>query len=853
MLQLAVSDGVAPNPPRLSAGVVLLVAYMDALVTSRVPSARRNTMMADLIAHRARLLDVLEIGARLRAPMFPSYVPQDAVRGLATLVKLAPNTASDVLLLLMRCAVDNFTDTGADILAVMVDVLGARFPTDCVNLAALLTSLLEALAMGQSVDDRYVSRLVLLTEVVVGRCVAASVAIDALLNAFMGVTTRCASTEPPAFVACLDTWLLILDIFVENDVSQLLVNRVHMALSKLALDKCLCQSNAGIAELEAEGFALARSLDWSDMPNLTHIVEEPVAFSSMLFQTSVHADSFEYCTREAYLEKCVEVLVAICIECERARADMAAFCATFISNAAAKLAAGERGPSLMADLSTVLSICISLIPMLGVKHRELLVVICDVLTGGQWTDSELLGVCLLRSAASCVKFLKMGNVEDVRVLGGRLLDVSKQVVSCSAAAESVKRAAAALGLSLHQFCGKILFVNQPPIDIKLIHNDSSPAISGLTLSSLVQWCLVPRRNEKFLPEKWSPDEWNMRMKMCREMCMSIFVDVVVTSESIERIFRMATLFHTATKAVYGVQGNTPEAVWQSFAKDTSANMTKFVEQLCQLMPSVNTELQSRIAHALCAILHAINSMLQTCRRQADTAIVGHIIQHLLPVAQVSVSLARATLILIREQLVINDSLLVPGVDLASRVVQGSEQDAAIAGLGVITEALKVHWNLFWPNQGSCSPQLNKCYGTAVNSLVHAVTQKELATTRVALLSFQSLHAARRVLSRKQAFRETWAVETVRQGVCIMGAEPGRESLFDEALDVVWGIAESNVSEFHAILAQIVGQWGMGDTGANIIRMEGVQGRNAFSRWIRDVVNDIAVWKLNNSANGGVAL
>lgn len=771
---------------------------------------------------------MLEIGARLRQPMFPDFVAEEAVRGLACFVRIVG--PQHVPTLLIRCLHGNFGQVAADIVAVLVDVVAQNVPVDARDLCQCVAAVLEELALGREVEHYFVSRIVLLTEVCVERCGAA----ENLLNAFMGVTVKWLETgRYDCFVMCLDTWIAILDVLQPGS----LCDRVHVALSKLLLDTCLS------VPLQSVPYPLARSFHWARLHDLVHVAED-VEYSAMLFNTCTSTD--DECTRQIYTEKCIETLVTICCQSRAACLEMAAFCTNQIKERATVIIAGGQ----VEALDVVLNISLSIIPLLGDQHRPLFAVVCQALVAGVWTCSEPIGVALIRSAVAGVKYLHQYSEEEARDIGGRLLGVAKQVL-VSAASEPVLVAAAVLTLALDQYCGKMLFTTHPPLDIKLVVSVKYPVIAALSMASLVRWCLVPRR-EAGLPQKWTDEEWNMRMKMCQEMCINIFVDLAIDPQSIDRIYRMAALFHVATKAVFGVQGNTSAAIWQAFAKDTSQKMTNFIQQLCQLMSKVDDDIRASIANTLCCILHAINSMLQTCRRHADTMLPNHIIQYLLPVAQSSVSLARATLVLIREQLVITDNLVLPGIDLASTVVHGGEQDAAIAGIGVISEAVKNHWLLFWPNQGNCSPQLAASFEKAMNSLMHALQSEQLSICREALLSLQTLHAARRLLSRKP-FRHMCALQIVQQSLYIMGVMQGRESLFDEALTVIWGIAQTDLSQFQQMLRQIVMEWGMGDAAMPITKMEGVEGRNSFTRWIRDAVNDIAVWKLNKSKQEALSL
>ncbi|CDF37545.1 unnamed protein product [Chondrus crispus] len=262
------------------------------------------------------------------------------------------------------------------------------------------------------------------------------------------------------------------------------------------------------------------------------------------------------------------------------------------------------------------------------------------------------------------------------------------------------------------------------------------------------------------------------------------------------------------------------------------------------------------------MLGAIESILAACSRQIATDApdlaantIGEIVEF--ASAQRSTRLAHAALRLIREQLSIGSGLSPePGIQLAKRTLeQGGEQNVCVAAVEVLIEALKQHWNDFWPSDAvhkqSSSPAsitanqpLQRLYIFALQGVMKGLESVDLTICRTALLGLQSLDSSRKLYSRSAAFRENGAAKAVvTECMRVMGAggDARRESLTEEAVEVIWGVVKFDMEGFFShMLPEVIKDLG----GVNAEQVQSLvqafaeaRERPGFSRRLAAFTND----------------
>ena len=298
------------------------------------------------------------------------------------------------------------------------------------------------------------------------------------------------------------------------------------------------------------------------------------------------------------------------------------------------------------------------------------------------------------------------------------------------------------------------------------------------------------------------------------------------ASAIQAIATGARLLKTMLASISSVQGSTGDVLWQSVGKGMSLECLRALSSLRAQIHSDNGKLDDETKRAVCggmaSVVGALASLFEACRRQIGTDAVrfaGETVDIILDVARTegNVRLGRAALNLIRDQLASGASqLLSPGIELSVQTLeQEAEQDVAVAAVGVITESLKGHWQEFWPADVVCKSLTapgsdgfvaadvahQQLYSQSIQGLVQAVRSADLSICRAGLLALQTLDAARRLYMRQAAFRNTAAAEAIMvECVRILGAygDEGRESLGEESVQVVWGIAKVDLYMFYKV-------------------------------------------------------
>lgn len=924
----------ADSLPRILAGIALVTGLVDAAVDASrkdLPSADRATLLRQIRSIADGIVAALEIGMRISGPQFPRQVAVNAVRAVASLVRVEPACAGESVAVLKRCVQGRSDRMGAEILGVLAELYGegkAKMPADWEATLGHGAALLEAVAMGETAlghDEDvcvYRLRLVAYGEAVTRRVIALGVQTDALqriLNGFMGVTLRWAGDCPDQFLAALDSWLNILDSLEDAEVeSNELLERVYGAVSDLCLQRCMFFTNGQVlGQLEGdegedggivsqkgkeEAGATKAIFQWDESAEvMAEVASDPVNISTILFVASdgtsenieggEQDDDITSCSRAAYVGKCVETLLA----CTRMSPDRVGgavsefVCKVLRMKGEAVAGSANATNADVEDLCTAAHIAYCVLPLFpsnSPRLQSMFEIACELVKADVWKKNVKLGIIVLRTTASLTRTLTVATPDVVQRIGSSLIRVAHEVVSLTNIPSKLASAAALLLLSLDKFGRQGLFRSGPPIDTSVIAGTPHHSVAALGAAAMTRWAIVPEKEAKTsLPVKWSNEEWAVRESGFRGLCMNVFKDFQKASvalgtnqnswDAVLAIARGTGLFKTMVLCMYSVHGNAADVFWKSTGKGTTQDCLNALAALRAQVNNAQNGLDADDRRIMCGVMGcvvgAIESALRVCSRQITAeapGVAGKTIDIILDVAntQSSVRLARAALKLIREQLANGSGLAPgPGIQLASRTLeQGGEQEVCVAAVGVLVEALKQHWREFWPGDvaggGSLSPAsvaaeepVRQLYLVALDGVLRGLRSADLATCRAALLGLQGLDAARRLYSRAAAFRENGAADAVvTECLRIMGAgsEAGRESLADEAVQVVWGIAKVDLAEFSSrVLPGVVRELGgvSDEQGRALVdACSSVKEKPGFVRQVAAFANDFVYLRALNS-------
>lgn len=589
-----------------------------------------------------------------------------------------------------------------------------------------------------------------------------------------------------------------------------------------------------------------------DAPVMAEVASDPVTMSSVLFASSDQTgdvdtvdqgDSLSACSRATYVRKCVETMVACAsMNSETVGVGVSEFVRNILQMKAQHFSqAKEVMKTDVEDLCTASLIAYCIVPLLppNSSHlQQLFQVMPELMKSAVERREAKLAALLLRTAASLAKILANASPEFVQRVGSSLVPFGRKVLSSADCPEPVTVAAVLLLLSLDRFGRKVLFQREPPIEASMIVDTSHYAVAAIGIACMTRWALVPERDPKTsLPIKWTAEEWEMRKSGFQQLCAGVFIGLhkavmgLGTTTDVNNwdimlaVARGAGLLKTMVLSLQSIHGKSTDAFWTGVGSRTTQECMQALIGLRTHVSNAHSGMDADSRRVCCGVMGcivgALESTLRVCARQVSAEapdLAGKTIETVLEFAasQSSVRLTYAALRLIREQLA-NGSGLSPGpsIQLAAQTLdRGVEQDVCVAAVNVLVEALKQHWRDFWPGDvvslqvnGSSSPasvtadaSTQGLYMGAMHGLLKGLKSPDLATCRAALLGLQSLDAARRLYSRRAAFRENGAGDAVlTECLRIMGAggEARRESLADEAVEVVWGIAKVDVGEFYS--------------------------------------------------------
>lgn len=698
-----------------------------------------------------------------------------------------------------------------------------------------------------------------------------------LLNGLMGVSLRWAKDSPDEFVGALDAWLNIFEAIQDADVQPNdLLNSVYTSVADLCAKRCLFSTNAQLLQsLDGadEEFAWPQQKDPRDVQTLQNVyrwdgeasamaevARDPIAMSSVLFASSKHRDAEAegddddcditlYCSRAEYIKKCIETLLS-CAYMQPEKAGVQVFemvCSALRTLGQKFVQTMDYTPFEVQDLCTVTKIIYSIVPLFPTDAQRLpplLQMVPELLNAAVEKREAKLASLLLQTTAPLAKALTPAAPQAVQQVSAFLLPIATGIISSTDFPDQLICSALLLILSLDCHDRKVLFQTRPPIDASVIASTSYHPVAALGIAAMTRWALVPERDMKtHLPLKWTPEEWNARESGLRRLCSGVFRDFELATtalnarnltrwESMLAIARGAGLFKTMVLSMEGVHGNAKDAFWRSVGKETSrCCVNALVGVKAQLSNAhaqgmLDDEARSLACGVMGCTVAAIKSVLAVCSRQISTDVpdlAANTITEIVEFASVQRSnrLAHAALQLIRDQLSIGSGLSPePGIRLSVRTMeQSGEQNVCVAAVNLLVEALKQHWQAFWPsdavNKQSSSPAsirtdnqpAMELYGTALQGIMKGLQSVDLTICRTALLGLQSLDASRRIYSRKAAFHENGAAKAVvTECMRIMGAgsDARRESLSEEAVEVVWGVVKLDVEGFFAhVLPEIV--------------------------------------------------
>lgn len=635
---------------------------------------------------------------------------------------------------------------------------------------------------------------------------------------------------------------------------------------------------------------------------MAEVASDPVTMSTVLFASTDETgedtdggdqgDILSACSRTAYIRKCVETMVACAsMSPERVGGAVSEFiCNALRMKGQAFVIAEEVMKADVEDLCTAAQIAYCVIPLFPAKSPQLQLlfqITPELMKSAIEKREAKLAVLLLRTTASLTQTLAIASPDFVQRIGSSLIPVTRRVLSSANCPDRLACAAVLLLLSLDRFCRRVLFQSEPPIDASMIAETSYRTVSALGLAAMTRWALVPERDPNTsLPIKWTNEEWARRQSGFQQLCSNVFKEFQNAILALETtnpnnwntmlaIARGAGLLKTMVLSMRSVHGKATDAFWIAAGKQTTHDCMNALVGLRAQVSNAQSGLDADARRISCGVMGclvgAIESVLRICSRQISAEapdLAGKTIDTVLDfaTAQSSVRLAHAALRLIREQLANSSGLSPgPGIQLAARTLeQGGEQDVCVAAVNVLVEALKQHWRDFWPGDvvgnGTSSPasvaadeSVRRLYMTALHGLLKGLRSPDLATCRAALLGLQSLDAARRLYSRSAAFRENGAGDAVVwECLRIMGAggEASRESLSDEAVQVVWGIAKIDMGGFYSrVLPGVIRELGgvSDEQGRALVDAYAfVKERPGFVRKVTSFANDFVYLRALNS-------
>lgn len=631
-------------------------------------------------------------------------------------------------------------------------------------------------------------------------------------------------------------------------------------------------------------------------------------------------DGWEGCSANAYTAKCVEV-IAIIARMER---DRSAYVATLIgrtlsqgstlANVNCVSTASRDQRERMSDMFTAFSLAYALAGMINIRTVEAHFV-CETVTGmlsaGIWRTGRA-GVMGLRAAAAFLPYIVQDGKNNWTKQSGELSQwtvsvlvalkqVGADVLAWNDGSERIHTAGALLCVTLYDSCRGTMFANEPPIPVDVVANCKSIGVSCLGAGSLVRWATVPGRDFRGTRGRWSDSEWETREMKLGQMCEVVFGQLgvaasigedVASVQGVEIVGRLIGLLRTLVLSVHGMHGRTADVVWRCVGRNGAVQIVRIVHSLGSVLlknaGKTDDDGQKSCANLLAACLNCVGSIALTFSLQLvgeGKEFVREVISSCINVARsgasVALTVAHAVMRLIRDRIACGETeYVLPGVEVATSALRTTcDAEVMEVGISLITEAVKRHWLMFWPedkvvaspedkSSGNCGDtrtdvlrvtkkeegavideQVRRCYFDSLGCIVEVLRSEQLGICRSGLLALQQLNASRRLYVREAGFRSVGAGKVVTVECVHMmggGGDASRESLSDEAVEVLWGIASSDIKAFVMDLPDVVRQVAKKGgltlnenmVGHVVKLFDGADNRAAFGRAASAMANDM---------------
>lgn len=551
-------------------------------------------------------------------------------------------------------------------------------------------------------------------------------------------------------------------------------------------------------------------------------------------------ESWDLVSRDAFVSKCIETVVIIAQMSAPVANDAAQLVVSTISSHGPTVVAGGMTGAVedgAQDLTAVASLAFGLTGVLAADSppgRAVLESTVDLIGRGAWRRVRL-GVTLLRAAAALTGVLGAAmevpdGTQYIKRVGTILVNTSREILSDIRTGTQLQSAAAVTLCSLDDSVRDTLSGGNAPLDVDAISRASRPA-ACIGAARLARWAVVPRRT-RGVRSRWSDEEWARRNAGLRSLMERLVPGIPAPGaqgEGLGELARICGILRTMAAALRDEGPRPASALWEAVGvRLISSGLLSDdgITAIVALARSAQGRVRGMAWAVAAGAVAAVGEVVALCGTSAS-----HVVTRLLEVARNAASapggarVALAVVRVVRERVSAGDSKLVPSaVELAVGVLRDSGGDGTDAGelaLSLLGEALRRHWPTFWPgdrvmvgndatggNDSKVNPDeaTRGLYGMALRALVDAAGAEELTVTRAALHEVSRLHAARRLFAREAAFKETGAgmvLGTHCLRVLGAGGDARRESVSDEAIDVLWGMCGADGKWFMTGLRNMV--------------------------------------------------
>lgn len=568
--------------------------------------------------------------------------------------------------------------------------------------------------------------------------------------------------------------------------------------------------------------------------------------------------------------------------------------------------ASDTSPGALLDVYNALTLAKNIARWIPSSDSlSLMQPICALTASGAWKVGRI-GVIALRALAIHSLTLtetKGAHRQSAMNSASELVKVARQALA-AAPPGHITTAAAYMIVCVYDNSRDFLFIDAPPFGIDEIIPISIGASSYelersgyaiIATSILVNWIIVPPKDDHGLPIRWPADEWTKRQDKLAEISTALFSPLAEMAKSstnllapngmaLRVITREAALLKTVILCLNSIYGRAVDAIWNACVREGVRCLITILNSLAQQVSMVDTmvvenvkqELTATVAGILAAIVKAAFTFNRCASvekyspgREAVQAVLG-LANH-----PSLTGIAQQVMRLMRDRLAAGEAeMLETGIDMATRCLQTLnsssdngpdknwkrilEDDVCEMSVSLLAEALKRHWLAMWPSDTvpsdteksvQSSDAGKAVYFKALGGIVEALKSRQLAVCRAALLALEQLNASRRLYSRVEAFRQAGAgVSIVTECLRILGGggDSGRESLSDDAVEVLWGVVNADRDTFSRSLPEIIRQVSSGaidEAGMQqVVKLfEGADDRSKFSRAALAAANDMVFY------------